>query len=805
MSQPSFSRAPGSQFQPTPPRNGLSSASPSTLFPSNLDPFAPSTSPGAISPSTSPVDFRTTFSGGAHSPALSPGTGRTTPAFAQPSFGILDNARPYPLVERRSFRDASSAGDVVVSREELRAHGNNHGSAGAGAIGDSRRSITPSPSPSPLPGAAAAEDDELAAALNLPAGILDSLGPPRDSADATSRPNSRPSSFILDVLPQSRERTSGANTPSLSLDSVSSAAPAANASTADAAFLHSPNSLAPGAPHHAAAQFFQNPNLASSTTSLVSNGGGSAGLHAFSASRTSSPGPLDLLNNSNYGSVVRSSSSSFESLSTKVNSLESTVSDLSNLLAIEFKGLREEVNFLRTLVYQQQQQQQQHHHQRRPAFEHRQSHERETDSPLLTLRSPSPHHQSPAFPQPIPLSRGNSYQGAGSGGSNHANSTLLAASTSPLISPHSHSVPSNYFKSSTVATSSAAGAGGGQLNQYPLQQHQWEGDDAAAKDKQIELLTHQVNSLTSTVSSLLSSSGHGLHGSSGGNPVRQAAKADRAAAAASAGGGGGGGPVSNGMSSRQLSLPVSMSSAASIGIDNGWKRGEGVSATASGLGVTTPGGSLLLGGGGGGANNASGKGGPGLRTVSQGGLGRSSSLRSSSASQLPGGGGNSSGGLRIEQGVSSSPEFWHRLLCRLTAHLPWRLVPVFRCVVESVSVGRRHVIAHAWSRSSERGQLAHARRQWSSSRLDREPSRLAREQVGAARDRKRSLPCDREIRVSSFPPLSCLPLYISPSTVPGRADSDLRPRFRASRSRVSCGAKTWSPKLRRSRSGSSPT
>ena len=131
---------------------------------------------------------------------------------------------------------------------------------------------------------------------------------------------------------------------------------------------------------------------------------------------------------SNYGSVVRSSSSSFESLSIKVNSLESTVSDLSNLLAIEFKGLREEVNFLRTLVYQQHQQQQQQH-QRRPAFEHRQSHERETASPLLTLRSPSPHHPSPAFPQPIPLSRGNSYQGAGSGGSNHANSTLLAAST----------------------------------------------------------------------------------------------------------------------------------------------------------------------------------------------------------------------------------------------------------------------------------------------------------------------------------------------------------------------------------------
>ncbi|GAA5901037.1 uncharacterized protein JCM6883_004729 [Sporobolomyces salmoneus] len=621
MSQPSFSRAPGSQFQPTPPRSGLSS--PSSFFPSSssssLDPFSSNTSTSAISPSSSPVEFRTTFSGGAHSPALSPGTG------GQPSYGILDNTRPYPLVERRSFRDASSAGDVVVSREELFANGNNLGSSGAGAvgeqrrqssmgpgaIGDARRSLTPSPS---------VERSQEELALNLPAGILDSLAAPSSAnSDAgggggpQNQVKSRPSSFILDVLPQSRERTSGANTPSLSLDSVSQAP--STSSTSDVPFLHSPNNLAP-IPHQSS-QFFQNPNSASSTTSLVSTSGG-GGLNVFSNSRSSSPGPLEMYNNNGSSSSGVPHSSSFESLSTKVNNLESNVSDLSSLLATEFKGLREEVSFLRSLVYQQQQQQPS----TRPSFDHRQSHERETDSPLLTLRSPSPHH-SPAFPQPIPLSRGNSFQGSGS---NHSNSTLLA-STSPL-SPHS--APINFFQ--------------------PPHGNVAQPDDL--KDKQIELLTQQVNSLTSTVSNLLSSNGHGLHGFStspggiGGNPVRQAVKAERAAAAA----GGGGGPASIGMSSRQLSLPVSISGNSMLesagGLNNGWKR-ETLGAS-SGLGVTTPGGSLL----GGGSGN--GKGGTGLRSVSQGGLGRSASLRSS---QLPGGAG-SGGGLRMEQGsfdtISSS-------------------------------------------------------------------------------------------------------------------------------------------------------
>jgi hypothetical protein len=636
----SFSRAPGSQFQPTPPRSGLSS--PSSFFPSNLDPFS-SNATAAVSPSSSPVDFRTTFSGGAHSPALSPGTGSSSFGQGQgngsttPNYGILDNARPYPLVERRSFRDASSAGDVVVSREELLANGNNLGSSGAGAIGEqrrqssvgpgtigeSRRALTPSPS---------VERSQEELALNLPPGILDSLAAPSSAnseggggGGPQNQVKSRPSSFILDVLPQSRERSSGANTPSLSLDSVSQ--PPSTSSTSEIPFLHSPNNLAPISQPHSS-QFFQNPTLASSTTSLVSNNGGGGGLNVFSNSRTSSPGPLDMLHhNGGNGGIVRSSS--LESLNVKVNNLESTVSDLSSLLATEFKGLRDEVSFLRSIVYQQQSKD-------RPTFNHRQSHDRETDSPLLTLRSPSPHH-SPAFPQPIPLSRGNSYQGGGGAASNHSNSTLLAStSPHPATSPLSpHSAPLNFFQPPPNSFNNNNNSNGQNAS------------DDALKDKQIELLTQQVNSLTSTVSNLLSSNGHGLQGypsssspATGGNPVRQAVKAERLAQAQAQQAGGGGGPMSVGMSSRQLSLPVSMSSNSMLegggGNLNGWKRENGSS---SGLGVTTPGGSLL-----GGAT--------GMRSVSQGGLGRSASLRSANASQLSGSGGNSSGGLRMEQGVS---------------------------------------------------------------------------------------------------------------------------------------------------------
>ncbi|GAA6062723.1 hypothetical protein JCM10212_005926 [Sporobolomyces blumeae] len=623
MSQPSFSRAPGSQFQPTPPRTpSLALNSPTLAYSHpNLNPHDPfSSAPFATDlTSSSPQDFRTTFSGGARSPALVPGSGGGALSSAggpsnPATSGVLDSARPYPLVERRSFRDVSSQGDVVVSREQMLSNGSALGSAGAGAIGErrksnmagaigeARRNTTPSPS---------IERGQEEFALGLPQGTLDALAVPAD--EARSETKSRPSSFILDVLPQARERN-GSATPSLSLDSISQ--PPSTSSTSDAAFAYSPNSLAPAAQP---SPFFQNTNLASSTTSLgaYSTNGGSlaAGGNALSSSRTSSPGPLDLTGYTN----MSNGSSTNGSLASKVNTLETTVADLSALIATEFRSLRDEVSLLRSLVYQGQGGLPSGLAQR-PALEHRYSsqpsvasHDRgDTESPLLTLRSPSPHHAS-AFPAPIPLSRGTSFHG-----SNHSNSTLLGAShgAPPPLSPHS--APGSFFPPVQQATS-----------QSPVDRLRQNEDDSSVKDEQIKLLTQQVNSLSTTVSNLLSSAAS----NAGPNPMSVA------------------------MSTRQMSLPVPNKPAvglASPSLDHAGPSWASKREGTSGLGVGTGPGQNGLG-----YLNGKGPGpigvGMGMRSLSQGGvgggggLGRSASLRSASAShgQGPQVG---PGGPRMDQG-----------------------------------------------------------------------------------------------------------------------------------------------------------
>ncbi|GAA6001480.1 hypothetical protein JCM10207_006688 [Rhodosporidiobolus poonsookiae] len=517
------------------------------------------------------------------------------------SFGTVASSRPYPLVERRSFRDASVAADVMVTRDELAQSFGSNGGAGAigegrkpstgsvGAIGDGRR-VTPSPTP----GLRREED-----ALGIPAGIFDAHGaltsPARDDSRAPSENGgrSRPSSFILDVLPQTRERDSaGPSTPSLSLESTSQPP-----STSSADFqqpLPSPHSLAPIAPP---AFLSQGPSSNASATSLpLSPGGG-----VLSASRTSSPGPLD----SSHSSVP-----SVESLATKVNALESTVSDLSSLLATEFRSLREEVGLLRSLVIQQQQQSSSAGAARQ-AFER--AAERETDSPVLTLRSPSPKHAA-AFPQPIPLGRQNFPNGS-------ATSLLGQPATSPApISPHS-------------APGSSAGGFFGLAQQQQQQGQDTErlrstSDESASassslKDEQIKLLTAQVTSLTTTVSHLLANPG-----SAASNPAVAAAAA---AAAGMAPGGASGaaspllngpsgpaGPASAPMAARNLSLPLA---SPSFGMGGGGMGGG----MPTGLGVTTPGGMLSPALGGPGPART-----PMMRQMSTGGVARSASMRSAS-------------------------------------------------------------------------------------------------------------------------------------------------------------------------------
>jgi hypothetical protein len=76
-------------------------------------------------------------------------TSPQTSSVEQPRLQAMERGRPYPTVERRSYRDVSSAGDMVISREEVAASISRASSVvggreavGAGAIGDKRRTPT---------------------------------------------------------------------------------------------------------------------------------------------------------------------------------------------------------------------------------------------------------------------------------------------------------------------------------------------------------------------------------------------------------------------------------------------------------------------------------------------------------------------------------------------------------------------------------------------------------------------------------------------------------------------------------------
>ncbi|GJN90744.1 hypothetical protein Rhopal_003758-T1 [Rhodotorula paludigena] len=457
---PYFSRAPGGHTAPS------SAPSPALSGPSAFA-FAPT---DAIS--ISPDDHRF-----ARPPGLAASSSSTS---AVSSFGYVDPARPYPPVEHRSFRDASHAGDVVVERQNSLSVasalglGRRPSASSIGTIGEGRR-VTPSSTP-------VSERREEEVLLGLPSGIFDAHGAlaahssgtddartPSDTGGAKSRP----SSFILDVLPQTRER-SGPPTPSLSLDSVSQP-PSANG--LDLHPLPSPHSLAPST--------YLNASGSTSNTSLpLSPVVGTPGYP--NVSRTASPAPLD-------GSGPAPGSAAYDALASKVNTLEGTVSGLSSVLANEFRSLREEVGLLRSLVLQQQQQQQQASvGPSSIAMAHRGSVDRlEPDaSPLLTLRSPSPGHgTTPTFP---------------------------SALSRPPLHPASSSLMGQPASSLHASTPGLGGSFFGLAHQQQQQQqgsHSSEperlrsasDESASLKDEQIKLLTAQVSSLSTTVSQLLSS------------------------------------------------------------------------------------------------------------------------------------------------------------------------------------------------------------------------------------------------------------------------------------------------------------
>ncbi|GAA5833686.1 hypothetical protein JCM9279_001599 [Rhodotorula babjevae] len=353
-------------------------------------------------------------------------------------------------------------------------------SSSVGTIGQPRRGTTPTAanSTSSTTQYQQPQYGHEAAFLGLPAGAFDQGGVDlarSASSDSGFGQKSRPSSFILDVLPQTRER-SGPPTPSLSLDSVSLPPPTSAASSltghqdlaSSTATLPSPHSLAPSS-YLASTAPSNSSSLALSQSTILSS----------SASRTSSPGPLDGLTPGGPSHHLLA----VDALATKVHALEGNVASLSGLVTTELRSLRDEVGQLRSLVFGQQQQRSSQQQQQGAA-----------DSPMLTLRSPSPGQQALFGARPGG-GAGGMYGGAGGLPHLHpAHGLGLVGSPSSSLGAQPASSPSGtvgggagYFPGS----SSSAGA--------PGDEH------SSAKDEQIKLLTAQVSQLSSTVSQLLSS------------------------------------------------------------------------------------------------------------------------------------------------------------------------------------------------------------------------------------------------------------------------------------------------------------
>ncbi|KAK4702923.1 hypothetical protein P7C70_g3297, partial [Phenoliferia sp. Uapishka_3] len=281
----------------------------------------------------------------------------------QPTVRSVDTSRPYPLVERRSFRDVSSAGDMVVDGHDggsgsgATSRGRNTPTRGIGAIGDGRKASPEKP----------ATEEQAHGGVFDGRGALSVSTRNSGSGSFGSNPPSasptRPSSFILDLLPtrvpsQPLPGPSPEKTPSRedSDSGTSSSNGAVNGVFASSTLFHSPTSTTgPGL------------TLTSST------------------SRASSP----VMDESHPGTRAEG-----DDFSKRFVAIESTVADLSTVVHTELRTLREEMGYLRGLILQSgvltggpQ----------LPAIGGLSVDRDGTDSPLLTLRSPSP-HRSPAFP-----------------------------------------------------------------------------------------------------------------------------------------------------------------------------------------------------------------------------------------------------------------------------------------------------------------------------------------------------------------------------------------------------------------------
>lgn len=413
-----------------------------------------------------------------------PSSSSPVPRQASPELSLTPaGERPYPPVQRRSFRDVSSSGDYFNGGAwghdgaSIASAGMARKGSTPGVIGEGRKASYSSNSAGPSPvkasdngagdgvteGAPWSHSPVQHSSLSLGGldGIFDgrtALGlaqafaqPPASSTDSerdalgsqpvTTPVKSRPSSFILDILPtqtdQARERAAGqAGAATLSVDTSQGMA----------------RSVA-------------------------------------SSSRASSPAP----------SPAGASTAESATLEARVSVVEQAVAELSTVVQSQMRSLRGEVAQLREIVVQMQQS---GGGQSSSAAISQQD---TVESPMLTLRSPSPPHQ-----QSVP----------GRGTTSRPTSAVFPSSPSLLqqqqqqqrvVSPSFWSPqPTSVYQpaqqqqhqpqmaippSPALSTTPAANANDGNAVASADRD----------KDEQIRLLTAQVSALTSSVSSLMQS------------------------------------------------------------------------------------------------------------------------------------------------------------------------------------------------------------------------------------------------------------------------------------------------------------
>ncbi|KAI5479895.1 eukaryotic translation initiation factor [Pseudohyphozyma bogoriensis] len=380
---------------------------------------------------------------------------------AAPSPGLTSSLDPlpsvrnvpsgaYPKLERRQ-RDVSSSADLLSTHDPIASASTPaQGTTNApyrqvGTIGDGRK-LTASPSPDK-----AAFDARAFTSSGRDEPLVGVTRNGEGGTGGTTPSGSRPSSFILDLLPP---RTSGSTTPS-------NAAPVPTSSTTSTSNTSAPASVSDDA--------------TSQSLSLPDSFNQSSLFH----SPTSFTAPT----------LSLSSAEPPSSLDARISSLETSVADLFALVQTELKGQREQIALLRSLVLQ-------NAGGGGPVVGNASAIEA---SPLLTLRSPSPHHSPASLPTPTQPRQIREQ---------HSLSYLHLPSAQP-------------FAPSSQPPSPALSAPGGLENfqnttcsDADNRSRSTSGESLAAeqhareKDEQLKALTAQVNSLSSSLSHLLSIQGN---------------------------------------------------------------------------------------------------------------------------------------------------------------------------------------------------------------------------------------------------------------------------------------------------------